>query len=874
MSGFLTPAALQRGVGAPPPSRPRLFSRTTADHKSPPPPARLAPIGPITPVASPVISPQPAPHLWDEGNQRPTSATQDEQASYGLQACLSDRHLIEDENEEQSQPRPASVRSTSSALSPPSSQLFSSPLLHGGSGNEMRAVHTSHGGNGAHPGMVLYSAEPLPHQKVMLTPPRSGSGLSGSAAREGSAEYTCPGRVEALPTAKRERFISSADTQHSVASSSTPPPRCRRAVNDNILNHGLQPAATEPYAAVPEDRLVANGTAWPSGQRERLRLSGGTSRSSSYRGAVSDNSSSDVAAPVAGTSIAASAAGVASAGAQCLVLDDTVDSAAIVPPDQLQCLLDQASGTSVNGYVAEEPPSPYGRRLITAEVLRDWTGWEDLELVLATQLRVDAEAMIGVDQIGRQLPRLSSLKLNGSRIPRMRQLGTGFHALRFLWVNSCHLADVRGLAACCPALVELYASFNYITDITPLMELSSTLKVLDVEGNLLDDATSLGFVLSTLQNVDSLSLLGNPLTCEHQDRVREAYATTKADEATQKNEDSVDATAAASTCVGKVRFTDVLRAWVQGLMPNLQTLNDEPMQQRGKGATSAAAGTVRAPTGGNVHVDPFDDRLAEELQLVESYVRETDPFDPLLEAVEEANQQVYTRPSTSCSGARPRLTPTTSMGCSRPSTSARFSSAATSHRLGSASATDASVLTTGAVLAGNATASLRRRLATPTPVALPSSSEGVYSNSHDASCSPVEAAVKTTSARLDEQAQRGGEASHTETPEDEDARVDALLADDSEEDEWERYKSSLLLSSTTNAKTADAAVADAGDAPLAKYSSLLSFSSAARISDIEAARQTTPAEGALPTEEDGFHKELKSEWSRLRLRMAKAGRAL
>jgi hypothetical protein len=877
MPGLSSAPTLQRGVGTPPPTRPRLFARISADRKSPPPPARLAP---ITRVTTPVTSPEPTPQLCGEAE-------------------------VEEEVRHKTPERSATwwfgeITTTSS---------FSQ------------------------------HQQSLPQTKVLLTPPRSGSGNQahhdGSpVATEGSAEtqnvdWTGCSRAEPTLTAKRERFISSADTQHSMASSSTPPPRCRRAVNDHDNNR--TPTRTTSYhhhhhprhgerdsaGAVAEDSAGVVSTHKLPERHDRLQLSGSTSRSSSSRGAISEISSSDFVATVAtavmttassegvtGTSMrtasTTSNANTTTAATQCLVLDDRVDAAAIMPTDQLQRLLERAAAEKQREsreHADDTSSTPYRCRVITAEVLRDWTGWEDLELVRATQLRVDAEAMIGVEQIGRHLPQVSSLKLNGSRIPRLRQLGTGFHALKFLWLNSCHLSDLRGLAACCPALVELYVSFNCITDVTPVVELSATLEVLDVEGNLIDDATSLGFVLSSLQKLTSLSLVGNPITCECQSYVRAAYAAALADVNVPQDREAVTTSTASPLSVRSQRFTDVLRGWVRYLMPHLQTLNDEPMQLADEGTepesleavttTSgavAATTAVRVPSTRAVHVDPLDEHLAEELRLVEACVREMDPFDSLLEAVEEANQLTYTRPSTSCNGARPRLTPATAMGASRPSTSARSaSSAAMSYRVdslfsgdGAAAAstkTDASVLTTGAVLAGSAIASLRRRLATPTPTPSTSSLDGaaVGGNSDGEpyeTTTAATAAAKVTSTRLGEHAHQSCNGVSVATLGEEDARVAALLAVDSDEDEWERYKASLLLSPSVTASTSTAATAvglgaaaatvsngdSQMDAPALKRPSLFSLASAA------------------PSEDDGFDEELRSEWTRLRARMAKAGR--
>lgn len=882
-----SPLGPPRGVVTPPPpsataavapQRPRLFARSNMARVSPPPPARLAPIlNSLTEEEAGRLSEAWPPSLVQEATARPPMS-----APHGPH----DGAL----------PRVGSGAAAATVVEP---CLSRQPRR----------------------------ASPLP------VPPEDAVADAWCAAQCAAATASGASLIHSVGTSKRHRMVSSADTQHSLTSSTLPPPRTRRALG--------QPSAaanscglTSPTLSlrVSEEREVDNeeededdGAAVHGGGGRRLRgSSAGSScnNSTSSRGAISYSASSvhlggsgvaqagavEAVTPpamqrrrdgrrhsgslgvgcgdggaAAGRSAMVNVAGAADA--QCLVFDDSVDAAAVVTPAQLQQLrLEAASrgpstcSSGAGGRLSEEVVEPYQGRLITAEVLRDWTGWEDLELVLATQLRLDADAMIGVDQIGAQLPRLTSLKLNSSRIPRLRQLGTGFYALKYLWLNSCHLADVRGIASCCPSLVELYLPFNYVSDLSPIMGLSATLKVLDVEGNLLDDAVALGSVLAALRGVRSLSLLGNPLTCEHQGRVRAALAKEE-DEARERSKAAdtagVDSRAApeeqpvAVDGDARVPFSRVLARWVHLVMPELQTLNDAPIEEAlDASAVSCATPLVLVPS--SVHVDPLDDALAEELQLVEALVRETDAFDPLLAAVDAANGSAYTRPSTSCSGARPRLAPATAMGVTRPSTSSLWARGPV--RLGSAasSATDASSLTTGLLLAGSATASLRRRIASPSlpstpPVGATAAAVGEcglpaaggtlrisctpLSNRYDSDPGMCLATATHRSASLGEV--------------DEEARIAALLADDSEEEEWENFKSALLLRS--HAASASASATGAAD-----VTSMSPLDRQRRLSCVSDEEDEEAAAAAAPC--DNFDKELRTELSRLRMRMARAAR--
>ncbi|CAG9572740.1 conserved hypothetical protein [Leishmania major strain Friedlin] len=695
--------------------------------------------------------------------------------------------------------------------------------------------------------------------------------------------------MHSIGRTKRHRMVSSADTQHSLASSTLPLPRCHRT-----SGHGSVDAESAPQRDVCFDASMA--CALPSsagrylsdehdedadGAPKRCGSGSNSSRCSS-RGAVSYSASSirarvagvpeklDMITPRAGQRAFDDSA----AGAQCLVIEDSVDTGAVVSPAQLQQMKAEAAGGGVHRRASDEFSTLYESRLVTADVLRDWTGWEDLDLVLTAQLRVDADAMIGVDQIGAQLSSLSSLKLNGSRISRVRQLGIGFHALKYLWLNSCHVTDLCGIAACCPSLVELYVPFNCVRDVTPVMALSATLEVLDVEGNLLDDAADLGAVLTSLHGVRALSLLGNPLTCEYQARVRDAYRDLLVEGGRSAGANTAASDEALSPVLPPIEhkpFSHVLAAWVRLLMPQLETLNDAAIDVSVNSScvsfplhsSSSEEASRRLAVPVSTHVDPLDDALAEELRLVEECARDVDAFDALLAAVDEANRHVYTRPSTSCGGAQPRLAPRTAIGVARPFTS-RWSRAPVRLASCGGSTTDASVLTTGAVLAGNATASLRRRLATPS-MSFNDAAQDDPSATNSSAADP--AGRKGTSAQqsgiCEKDSRYCASVTATSTSDlDEDARIAALLADDSEEEEWEHFKASLLRSQSTSA----ASMPRLGDPMSTPAAAAASYHQLLYTQNDEAAATASTLQA------DGFEKELRTELTRLRMRIAKESR--
>ncbi|GET87940.1 hypothetical protein, conserved [Leishmania tarentolae] len=881
----VTPAyfTASRGVSTPPPQRPRLFARTRVTRESPPPPARLAPISSSTPDA-----PLPRPSVFQgvHGSAAPVNVHAEERslsrassiasgkhasacptwavplsAHEGSLPCVGDGMLETCATDLNSVPVPARIESLLNQRMSPTGALH---------------AHTTSG----------YHCLAMEGKAAEDSTSSTAGVTELSSTTQSTAEVSL---VHSIGRSKRHRMVSSADTQHSLTSSTLPPPRCHRTSGHSSLDAYSAPQHDVGFGALMTCALPSSVSRCLSDEHEakangaRKRCGSGSSSSGcSSRGATSYSASS-IRASVSGVhgkndmSIPLVAQGKLhsfSAGVQCLVIEDSVDTDAVVTPAQLQQLKADAAGDGLHRRASNELSTIYDSRLVTADVLRDWTGWEDLDLVLSTQLRIDADAMIGVDQIGPQMPSLMSLKLNGSRICRVRQLGTGFHALKYLWLNSCHLTDLCGIAACCSSLVELYLPFNRVRDVAPVMALSATLEVLDVEGNLLEDAADLGAVLTSLKGVRTLSLLGNPLTCEHQGRVRDAYRDLLIEEghrACENTATSSDGPSTMSPSSERKPFSHVLAAWVRLLMPQLETLNDTAIDVSVTSSCASSPVHASSPEEArrrraapvSIHVDPLDDALAEELRLVEECVRDADAFDPLLTAVNEANRHAYTRPSTSCSGAQPRLVPKTAMGIVHSPTS-RWARAPV--RLGSCGGptTDASVLTTGAVLAGNATAGLRRRLETPSLSFTDAAQEMPSATSGGAfDC----AGLKATSMEQSgiHEIESGHCASCTATSLhdlDEDARIAALLADDSEEEEWEHFKASLLRFQSKSATPMPSL-----GGPIATTTAAAASSHQLFHTENEEAAATT---STLQT--DDFDKELRTEMMRLRMRIAKEGR--
>ncbi|KAF8292680.1 hypothetical protein TcYC6_0113970 [Trypanosoma cruzi] len=286
--------------------------------------------------------------------------------------------------------------------------------------------------------------------------------------------------------------------------------------------------------------------------------------------------------------------------------------------------------------------------VITNELLRKWTGFEDFFSVSIAEFRLDTRTLTGVDTISERMPHIQSLKLNNSYIPHVRMLGTKFMKLKRLWIGSSQVETLRGIGACAPALEELYASFNSVHDITPLLDLSETLEVVDLEGNDIRDASSLIHSLKLLRKVKYLTLQGNPVTMDPLALV-------------------------SSMDVKENEFaTSSFREIVQTLMPDLQYLDDMPVTLNGGPEVTEAS--VNSSCGGNsrrscTHFDPLNVSLSDEYMFLQQCIRECG-FDELEAAVVEATRGVYTRPQTSCGKTRPQCSASASLqGSQRPHSS-------------------------------------------------------------------------------------------------------------------------------------------------------------------------------------------------------------
>nr|CCC94522.1 putative leucine-rich repeat protein (LRRP) [Trypanosoma congolense IL3000] len=265
-------------------------------------------------------------------------------------------------------------------------------------------------------------------------------------------------------------------------------------------------------------------------------------------------------------------------------------------------------------------------KVITAELLRDLTGWEDLHLVLSAEFRIDAEAMTGVDTISMKMPLLSSLKLNNSNIPQIRLLGANYMNLKRMWISKSHVKSLAGIGSCTPILEELYAAFNYVSDINCLVEISSTLQVLDLEGNNIGSSETLSSTLPQLKSVKYLTLQGNPLSLSGE----ELGSPSNAKEG--------------STRKGKVS----LRKFIRNLMPGLQYLDDTEVA----GVPSQRSGRAQGKNC-STHIDPSEISFSKEYLFVQQCIRECG-FDALDAAVAEETRGVYARPQSSLANARPR----------------------------------------------------------------------------------------------------------------------------------------------------------------------------------------------------------------------------
>jgi hypothetical protein len=144
--------------------------------------------------------------------------------------------------------------------------------------------------------------------------------------------------------------------------------------------------------------------------------------------------------------------------------------------------------------------------LIDRDFLVFHTGSSQLESITDLEIVVNSEEQ-SLHVLSEELPRLESLKLNGSRLPSLRDLGIGTNwrnCMRILNITNCEVQDISGISMF-PRLEELYAPFNSIKCITPLIDLDFLI-ILDLEGNLIKDFSHLRF----LNQLVSLSAAGNP----------------------------------------------------------------------------------------------------------------------------------------------------------------------------------------------------------------------------------------------------------------------------------------------------------------------------------------------------------------------------
>eukprot|EP01063_Lacrimia_lanifica_P041441 TRINITY_DN9679_c0_g1_i1.p1 TRINITY_DN9679_c0_g1~~TRINITY_DN9679_c0_g1_i1.p1 ORF type:complete len:560 (+),score=112.56 TRINITY_DN9679_c0_g1_i1:124-1803(+) len=147
---------------------------------------------------------------------------------------------------------------------------------------------------------------------------------------------------------------------------------------------------------------------------------------------------------------------------------------------------------------------------LTDEALRTASHSRDLTNVTKLDLQLDTElTMIG--DLGRRLPCLRQLRLNGSNIPCVRDLGTSLDCVTVLWMSRCNTTSLAGISAL-RHLEELYCAFNYVEDISPLGGLPE-LSTLDLEGNQLQDPEDLQ-VLAPCEKLSCLTLEGNPAARE------------------------------------------------------------------------------------------------------------------------------------------------------------------------------------------------------------------------------------------------------------------------------------------------------------------------------------------------------------------------
>jgi len=115
------------------------------------------------------------------------------------------------------------------------------------------------------------------------------------------------------------------------------------------------------------------------------------------------------------------------------------------------------------------------------------------------------------------VPRLTTLKLDNSRITSLRVLGDEMSHLKTLSVCYCGLSDLDGINYA-PNVVNLVAPHNAVTDVYPLTELRR-IQTVDLGSNSFDSLGSISF-LFICPRLENLVLKGNPVSRMEDYRLR------------------------------------------------------------------------------------------------------------------------------------------------------------------------------------------------------------------------------------------------------------------------------------------------------------------------------------------------------------------
>lgn len=183
---------------------------------------------------------------------------------------------------------------------------------------------------------------------------------------------------------------------------------------------------------------------------------------------------------------------------------------------------------------------------INERLLEMWLGMDkdDLRKLEKIEIVVDT-TNTHMQHVGEVLQSLTSLKLNDSVIPSVRDLGTSFRNLRVLSLNRCEVKSLAGLSSF-EFLKELYASYN---DIQDLFDISYWyhLEVLDLEGNNVSTWDNVSYLMGLDQLMD-INLSWNPISSEqnYQNRVKEMLRQVK-----YIDDDHVDAIEPEDTTIEK-----------------------------------------------------------------------------------------------------------------------------------------------------------------------------------------------------------------------------------------------------------------------------------------------------------------------------------